>query len=117
VKDQAWYVNGVISLKTELSAQGLLENLLAIEAGMGRRRKKKWNSRIIDLDILLYEEEVINEESLKVPHPQMHVRRFVLVPMVQVAPELIHPVLKTTMAELLNNFSMQGQAVIPIVEA
>jgi 2-amino-4-hydroxy-6-hydroxymethyldihydropteridine diphosphokinase len=114
VEAQDWYVNGVISLKTDLSVKELLNNLLAIESGMGRKREKKWGPRIIDLDILLFGEEVIEEKDLRVPHPHMHLRRFVLVPMVQLAPDLIHPVLGTTMAELLNNSSLQGQAVIPI---
>jgi 2-amino-4-hydroxy-6-hydroxymethyldihydropteridine diphosphokinase len=114
VEAQDWYVNGVISLTTGLSVKELLNNLLAIESGLGRKREKKWDSRIIDLDILLFGEEVIEEKDLRVPHPHMHLRRFVLVPMVQLAPDLIHPVLGTTMAELLNNSSLQGQAVIPI---
>ncbi|MBK5101331.1 MAG: 2-amino-4-hydroxy-6-hydroxymethyldihydropteridine diphosphokinase [Desulfobacteraceae bacterium] len=114
VEAQDWYVNGVISLTTDLSVKELLNNLLAIESGMGRKREKKWDSRIIDLDILLFGEEVIEEKDLRVPHPHMHMRRFVLVPMVQLAPDLIHPVLGITMAELLNNSSLQGQAVTPI---
>ena len=114
VEGQDWYVNGVISLSTGLSAQDLLKNLLDIEQIMGRERKKKWDSRTIDLDILLYGQEVIEEENLTVPHPLMHLRRFVLEPMVQLAPDLIHPVLGKSMAGLLEDFREQGQDVIPL---
>jgi 2-amino-4-hydroxy-6-hydroxymethyldihydropteridine diphosphokinase len=117
VEGQDWYVNGVISLSTGLSAQDLLKNLLDIEQIMGRERKKKWDSRTIDLDILLYGQEVIEEKGLTVPHPLMHLRRFVLEPMVQLAPDLIHPVLGKSMAGLLEDFREQGQDVIPLGEA
>ena len=117
VEGQDWYVNGVISLSTGLSAQTLLKNLLDIEHILGRERKKKWDSRTIDLDILLYGQEVIEKENLKVPHPLMHVRRFVLEPMVELAPDLIHPVLGKSMAGLLEDFKEQGQDVIPLGEA
>lgn len=117
VEGQDWYVNGVISLSTRLSAQDLLKKLLDIEQIMGRERKKKWDSRTIDLDILLYGQEVVEEEDLTVPHPLMHVRRFVLEPMVQLAPDLIHPVLGKNMAGLLEDFREQGQDVIPLGEA
>jgi len=116
VEDQDWYVNAVISLRAEIQAQVLLKGLLAIEAGMGRIRKKKWESRPIDLDILLFGQDVINEKNLNIPHPQMHLRRFVLVPMAELAPDLIHPVLNETMAGLLNGFSGEEQTVIPLTE-
>lgn len=112
VKDQDWYVNGVIGLKTGISAQNLLKALLAIEDNMGRERRGKWAPRTIDLDILLFGEEIINDEDLIIPHPYMHLRRFVLVPMVQLAPALAHPILGKTMAQLLEDFSDEGQAVI-----
>lgn len=114
VKVQDWYVNGVFSLLTDGSAKNLLHSLLAIEAGMGRKRKRKWDSRIIDLDILLFGEEVISEKGLKVPHPLMHLRRFVLVPMVSLAPDLVHPVLGKTMVELLAHVPKKAQTVVPI---
>ena len=117
VEGQDWYVNCVISLSTGLPAQELLKNLLDIEQIMGRERKKKWDSRTIDLDILLYGQEVIEEEDLTVPHPLMHLRKFVLEPMVQLAPDLIHPVLGKSMAGLLEDFREQGQDVIPLGEA
>jgi 2-amino-4-hydroxy-6-hydroxymethyldihydropteridine diphosphokinase len=114
VKGQDWYVNGVFSLVTDGSAKNLLHSLLAIEAVMGRKRKRKWDSRIIDLDILLFGQEVISEKGLKIPHPLMHLRRFVLLPMVSLAPDLVHPVLEKTMVELLAGVPKKAQAVVPI---
>lgn len=116
VAGQDWYINGVIALRTDISARDLLKALLAIEVQMGRERKQKWGSRAIDLDILLYGEDVIREDGLKVPHPYMHLRRFVLVPMVQLAPDVIHPVLGQTMNELLEQLPEDGQAVKEIGE-
>ena len=81
---------------------------------MGRERKGKWDSRIIDLDILLFGEEVISEKGLQVPHPLMHSRRFVLVPMVSLAPDLVHPVLRKSMAELLVDSPEKEQSVVPM---
>ncbi len=114
VKGQDWYVNGVIVLSADISAQDLLKNLLAIEIDMGRERKRKWDSRIIDLDILLFGEDVISKKGLQVPHPLMHLRRFVLVPMVSLAPDLVHPVLGKSMAELLVNSPEKEQPVVPM---
>ena len=114
VKGQDWYLNCVIALSTDMSAQDLLKRLLAIEADMGRERKGRWDPRLIDLDILLFGNEVIDEKGLQVPHPLMHLRRFVLVPMVFLAPDLIHPVLGKTMVELLSISSEEAQSVIPL---
>jgi 2-amino-4-hydroxy-6-hydroxymethyldihydropteridine diphosphokinase len=71
-----------------------LRNLLAIEKDMGRVRRKKWDARVIDLDILLFGSQIIKTPDLVVPHPLMHLRRFVLTPLLQIAPELVHPVLQ-----------------------
>ena len=79
---------------------------------MGRVRRSKWGPRTIDLDILLFGRDIVNEEDLAIPHPLMHQRRFVLVPMVQLAPDLVHPVLGKTMSQLLETFSAKGQSVI-----
>jgi 2-amino-4-hydroxy-6-hydroxymethyldihydropteridine diphosphokinase len=112
VEGQDWYLNGVASLEAEISAHDLLARLLEIESVMGRVRTEKWGPRIIDLDLLLFGEEIISDRDLQVPHPFMHTRRFVLVPMVHLAPQLIHPVLRRAMAELLNSLEGEGQDVI-----
>jgi 2-amino-4-hydroxy-6-hydroxymethyldihydropteridine diphosphokinase len=114
VKGQDWYVNGVIVLSSDIPARDLLKGLLAIELDMGRERKRKWDSRVIDLDILLFGAEVISEKGLQVPHPLMHLRRFVLAPMVSLAPDLVHPVLKKSMAELLVDSPTKNQSVVPM---
>ena len=109
-----WYVNGVISISTELLAHQLLEVLLSIEKDMGRVRIKKWDPRIIDLDILLFGLDTLDEDELIIPHPLMHIRRFVLAPLAQIAPDLIHPLLNQTIKELLEGLHEDDQLVIPI---
>lgn len=116
VEGQDWYVNGVLSLDTNKSAQDLLNSLMGIEAELGRVRQQRWESRVIDLDILLYGREIIDEDNLTIPHPLMHVRKFVLVPMARLAPDLAHPTLGVTMTELLLKVPEDGQVVIPIEE-
>jgi 2-amino-4-hydroxy-6-hydroxymethyldihydropteridine diphosphokinase len=94
------YLNQVIEVKTDLPAQQVLEKILAIELLMGRQREEKWGSRIIDIDILFYGDHVINQPGLVVPHPELHNRRFTLEPMVELAPDFVHPVLKKTVLYL-----------------
>lgn len=90
-------------MDTTLSARALLDALLAIEQRLGRVRVpgEKWGPRTIDLDVLLYGDAVIDEPGLTVPHPRMHERRFVLEPLAEIAPEVIHPVLKKSVREML----------------
>ena len=111
VKGQDWYLNGVIALTAHVSTHSLLACLLDIEEKMGRKRQTKWDARVIDLDILLSGQEIIKEEGLTVPHPLMHLRRFVLIPLARLAPDLIHPTLGMTMDELLAGLPENGQAV------
>lgn len=111
VEGQDTFVNGVICLDTDLSAVTLLKHLLKIETDMGRVRLKKWDARVIDLDILLFGACIINESDLIVPHPLMHLRRFVLTPLLQIAPDLMHPVLCRSIRELAGTPSGNGQAV------
>ena len=116
VDEQDWYVNGVVSLDVDTTPQGLLEALMGIEQAMGRVRKERWGPRVIDLDILLFGKKVIHEDNLIVPHPLMHVRRFVLVPMADLAPDVIHPSIETTMAQLLKGLPDDGQEVVHLEE-
>lgn len=111
-REQEWYTNCVAAISTELPARDLLKRLLGIEADMGRVRTVKWGPRIIDLDILLYGQYLINDEDLKVPHPMMHMRRFVMAPMSDIANDLVHPVLGKAMIELLRELPENDQAVI-----
>jgi 2-amino-4-hydroxy-6-hydroxymethyldihydropteridine diphosphokinase len=111
VEGQDTFVNGVVCVDTDLSALTLLKRLLKIETDMGRVRLKKWDARVIDLDILLFGSRVINKPDLVVPHPLMHLRRFVLTPLLQIAPDLIHPVLCQSIRELAGVLPENGQAV------
>lgn len=100
---KTWFANSVIEVDTEFLAPDLLKKLLAIEETMGRKRVsgKRWGTRIIDLDILLFDMEVIDKRNLKVPHPEIANRRFVLVPLSELAPQLVHPKLNQTVSDLL----------------
>src|ERR1051326_301092 len=102
-EDTAPFLNRVLLVRTELRAREILEKVLSIEHRMGRLRAEKWEQRIIDIDILFYNEEIIDEKDLKIPHPFIQERKFTLVPMVELAPDLLHPVLKKTMIELLDD--------------
>jgi len=104
-KSQAAFYNQVCQIKTFLDPSSLLKSLLAIEKSLGRERKQKWEARIIDIDVLFFNNEIINEVGLAIPHPHLHERRFVLIPLVEIAPNIIHPVLKKTSAELLNQLT------------
>jgi 2-amino-4-hydroxy-6-hydroxymethyldihydropteridine diphosphokinase len=100
---RTWFVNAVIEIETEFDATRLLKQLKAIETAMGRKRVrgKRWGSRIIDLDILFFDNELINKRNLKIPHPELQNRRFVLAPLAELAPQLIHPKLALSVSELL----------------
>lgn len=96
------FLNKVLKVETKLSPSGLLGRILMIESLLGRiRGKERYSSRLIDIDILLYNDLIVNEESLKIPHPLFQERKFVLVPICELVPEMIHPVFKKTFAELL----------------
>ena len=91
VTDQPQFLNGVAALETELAPRALLDVLLAVERRLGRERKERWGPRTIDLDLLLYGDEVIDEDGLTVPHPRLRERRFVLEPLADLAPTLVVP--------------------------
>ena len=103
--DQPDFINQVIELKTSLEPKDLLSGILGIEADFGRKRIEKWGSRTIDIDILLYDDQIVNEPELIIPHPYLAFRRFCLMPLCEIAPEYIHPVLKKNIQELLFELS------------
>jgi 2-amino-4-hydroxy-6-hydroxymethyldihydropteridine diphosphokinase len=96
------FLNMVVKVETDLTPSGTLEKILIIESLMGRvSGQKRYSSRLIDIDILLFEDLIIDKKNLKIPHPLLHQRKFVLVPLCELALEMIHPVLKKSIAELL----------------
>jgi 2-amino-4-hydroxy-6-hydroxymethyldihydropteridine diphosphokinase len=111
---ETWFVNSVIEIDTSLSPEALLEKLLGIEKAMGRTRanEKRWGSRVIDLDILLFDQDVIEKAGLTIPHPELHKRRFVLRPLAELAPELVHPRLGQTISTLLATVQDNKQVVL-----
>jgi 2-amino-4-hydroxy-6-hydroxymethyldihydropteridine diphosphokinase len=101
--DQPNFLNAVAQLDTELTARQLLWNLLLIEKRLGRVRTQRWGPRLIDLDLLLYGQQVIEEDDLRVPHPEITRRSFVLVPLVELDPLLVHPVTGQTLVSHLSH--------------
>jgi 2-amino-4-hydroxy-6-hydroxymethyldihydropteridine diphosphokinase len=101
--DEPDYLNQVVQLHTTLPARELLGKILAIEILLGRERKEKWGARIIDIDILFYGDAIINEPDLRVPHPELHKRRFTLEPLAEIAANFVHPVLHKDVLQLKND--------------
>ncbi len=97
------YINAALEINTQLHPGQLLDRLHEIENDLGRERTVKWGPRTIDLDILLYGNEVVDNERLTIPHPLMHEREFALAPLSEIAPNVEHPILRKTIRELLNN--------------
>ena len=110
VTDQPWFLNCVAAIATDKSPRELLELALRVEATMGRLRVRDKGARNIDIDLVLFGDCVIDEPGLKIPHPAMHLRRFVLEPLVEIAPEVRHPGFGKTARELLAALG-GGQAV------
>lgn len=102
------YLNACVVVETVLSARSLLHHLLAIETRFGRIRQERWGARSLDLDLLLYGEQIIDLPGLTVPHPRLHERSFVLVPLSDVAPDWPHPIFGKTITQLLAQLPVDG---------
>jgi 2-amino-4-hydroxy-6-hydroxymethyldihydropteridine diphosphokinase len=115
--DQPWYVNAAARLRTRLGPDELLALLHQVETALGRVRGERWGPRRLDLDLLLYNGEVIFAPHLVVPHPEMHRRGFVLVPLAEIAPQAWHPVLGKSAADLLAQLDPAHRAAVqPVAE-
>jgi len=104
--DQPSFLNQAVSLRTRLTALEVLEYALSVEQELGRVRKDKWGERLIDIDLILFGDEIINiPDKLQVPHPHMQDRKFVMEPLAEIAPEAIHPLLGETMLDICRNIT------------
>ena len=108
-QDQPWFINAVAEIRTSLPPRRLFETVKEIERRMGRTEGQKWGPRVIDLDILLYGQEVVSEGDLIIPHPEMHRRRFVLAPLCELASYAVHPAFGVSIRGLMDRLADQGQ--------
>lgn len=108
-KYQDWFINAVIGITTTLSPRSLLDVCVGIEDDMGRIRRTEKGPREIDIDILLYGDLTVDESGLKIPHQSMHLRRFVLIPLLEIASDLCHPILKKCVKALLMDMGDTGR--------
>ena len=107
---QPWFLNSAVALETSQTPRQLMTTILQIEQEMGRRRVQKKGPRSIDIDILLFDDMILDSTELTIPHPAMHQRRFVLEPLAEIAPDAVHPVFKKTIREL-RDLLQAGQTV------
>lgn len=107
VSDQPQYLNEVVEISTSLKPTEILRRVLLIEKGLGRIRQEKWGARIVDIDLLFYNDETINTTALQVPHPRLHERNFTLIPLAEIAPDFIHPVFQKSIQALLEESTDQ----------
>jgi len=112
--DQDWFINGVVKIKTTLDPLPLLQVLQEIEKKIGRKSDGiRFGPRILDMDIIFYDDSVLNHAKLVIPHPRMHKRCFVLKPLCDIDPCIVHPVLNKTVQSLLSKIDDRNQEVIP----
>jgi len=106
-EDQDWFVNAVAKIETTLTAEQLLSIFKRAEKQIGRKDRVRWGPREIDLDLLFYDQIIVNTNDLIIPHPGLHERAFVLAPLAEIAPDFVHPIIKKTIAELLAGLRSQ----------
>ena len=109
--EQAWFVNAVVEILFEGRPDELLQICATVEAARGRERNRRNQPRILDLDVLLLGDTVLSTDELTIPHPRLHERRFVLEPIVEIAPDAIHPGLRKTMRDLLQECSDESKVI------
>ncbi len=112
ITEQLSFLNLVIKGKTNLFPEELLKEIKRIEKEIGRKPTQKWGSRTIDIDILFYDKKVLKSKTLVVPHPQLHKRKFILIPLKEISPRLSHPLIKKTVSQMLKDSSDNGSVVL-----
>jgi 2-amino-4-hydroxy-6-hydroxymethyldihydropteridine diphosphokinase len=108
-------LNAVLQVATTLTARDLLAQVLTTEQSFGRDRGERWGARTLDIDILFFGEAVYQESALVIPHPRLHLRGFVLAPLLHIAPDLVHPVLGRTIRQLFADLPAEG-GILPLAE-
>ena len=108
VENQPAFLNMAVRCETTLEPEALLKRIKQLEIQLGRQQSYPWGPRLIDLDILFYDDLILNTTQLTIPHPRLHERAFVLVPLTEISPDFIHPVLKKSIRELRANVNTEG---------
>jgi 2-amino-4-hydroxy-6-hydroxymethyldihydropteridine diphosphokinase len=116
VTDQPAFLNQVLAVKTTMEPEEVLNQTQAIEQELGRVRLEKWGARLIDIDLLYYDQLVLQTDRLTIPHPYLHQRRFTLMPLVEIAPDFLHPVLTKTNAMLLAACEDEGMVTLILTD-